>query len=137
MKADKVKGTITTAYGKTLKEHGLSVSALPFEFSYDKLDEKNGDDIAAARSEFKTEKDLNEAIVGLVNDRRKAKARAEKQEEVLKENGIEKPKREEPEQVYKAMLAQYRLLKMDEEQAKTLVLNAIRMTYPDFTPAAE
>jgi hypothetical protein len=111
----KTKATVSAAYGKTLREHGLDVDSIPFEFDYDELDSKNPEHVAEAKREF-----TDEDVIQTVNAKRKAAARAKVQKEVLEAKGIKAPEKDEPEVIYRNLMAQFKLAKMAEDEARKL-----------------
>lgn len=121
-----VKATVSAAYGKTLREHGLDVDSLPFTFTYDELDAKNPEHIAEAKKEFD-----DEDVIQTVNAKRKAAARAKVQKEVLEAKGIKAPEKDEPEVIYRNLKAQFKLAKMADDEAEKLARQI-----SGFTPSA-
>lgn len=111
----KAKANVSSAYGKTLREHGLDSESLNFEFEYDELDKSNPEHVAAARAEFD-----DEDMVAAVNAKRKASARAKATEKALADAGIEKPATDSPEVIYRNLLRQFKLAKMEDAQAEQM-----------------
>lgn len=91
--------TVSRAYGKSLREHGLDVEELKFEYEYDALDISKPGHLEEARKEF-TDKDLIQAV----NAARSASARSKAQVAILEKNGIKAPKADDPEVVRRNLI---------------------------------
>ena len=107
--------TVSSAYGKTLREHGLEVDSLAFEYEYDELDKNNPEHVTEAKKELD-----DDDIVSVVNAKRSAKARAKAQEKILRENKIEPPAKDDPEVVRKNLIKTMVLGGLTEEQATSM-----------------
>lgn len=119
MKTEKFKGTIESAYGRTLP------SKLSFEGTYDAfqtLDEVKSHDNG---SEYPSESD----IVDFVNAKRKANARQKSMNEALTAAGIEKPTMEDPQVQLATIIKALRASGRSEDEAVALAESTLGVKY--------
>ena len=107
MKPQSAKASIEKAYGEKL------ANPLNFTYSWDSLE---------TMEEVKTANETlsNEEIIDVVNNRRKASARAKETEKQLKAIGIEKPGKDDPRTVTAQFLRSLINAGKDENEAREL-----------------
>ena len=109
MKTEKFSGTITTAYGKALPQE------LKFEGTFEAFENESE---AIEKNEGLTEAER----LDVINNKRKANARAKVTAATLEAAGVSKPDPNSPEVLRESMVVNYmKLSKVDREAAEKIV----------------
>jgi len=126
MKTETFKGEMKSAFSqqldKALKFHGTYEAFGPDKDNYTDADWDAAIEEIRAKNEFPK----NEDIVNYVNNKRLANARQQKMNEVLNENGIERPNLETSEKLrFDTMVKVLIASKMSEAEARATAATAL------------
>jgi hypothetical protein len=109
-KVQEFSGEVKSAYGKDLE------TAVTFEGTYQKADKSDVEALKQSK-EWPSDEDI---VTGYINPRRLASARAKATTEALDAAGVKAPAKDDPEVIYKALVKQFTLAKMDATQADAM-----------------